>query len=65
MLLPVILQNNGVDYKQANYSFTINPFDYKETTALELKLTKADDAPKKPYTGKPRGRKPKIQEASE
>ncbi len=65
MLLPIILQNNGVDYTKAKYTFTVNPFDYKETTALELKLTKEDNAPKKPYTGKQRGRKPKIQETPE
>ncbi len=65
MLLPVILQNNGVDYKEAKYSFTVNPFEYKDTTAIELKLVKEDNAPKKPYTGKPRGRKPKIQDASQ
>ena len=65
MLLPVILQKNGVDFTKAKYNFTVSPFDYQEKTALELKLTKEETGPKKPYTGKPRGRKPKVQEASE
>lgn len=66
MLLPVILQNNGVDYLAAKYTFTVNPMSYNGGTALELKLTKGEKEeaePKKPYTGKPRGRKPKVQES--
>ena len=65
MLLPVILQNNGVDYADVKYSFTINPIDYNGQTALELKLTKEETGEKKPYTGKPRGRKPKAQADTE
>ena len=64
MLLPLILQNNGVDYTAGKFTFVVKPFDYNEKTALELKLTKEETEPKKPYTGKPRGRKPKSKESA-
>ncbi|GAB3965436.1 hypothetical protein GCM10028806_04640 [Spirosoma terrae] len=55
--LPVILQNNGVDFAKTKYTFTVKPFDYDDdVTGYELQLN--DQAPKAPYTGKPRGRKP-------
>lgn len=65
MLLPVILQNNGIDFTEAKYNFVVNPVSYNGTTALELKLSKEETEPKKPYTGKPRGRKPKFKETAE
>lgn len=65
LLLPVILQNNGIDFTKAKYTFTVKPVNYNETTALELKLSQEETEPKKPYTGKPRGRKPKFKETAE
>ncbi|GAB3504825.1 hypothetical protein GCM10027341_35670 [Spirosoma knui] len=60
--LSLILKNNGLDYANTKYTFTIKPFDYDAgVTAFELQLS--DDAPKSEYTGKPRGRKPKNQDA--
>ncbi|SFF31725.1 hypothetical protein [Spirosoma endophyticum] len=59
LALPFILTKSGVDYAKTKYAFTIRLFDYEGSTALELKLA-AEAAPAKvPYTGKPRGRKPK------
>lgn len=57
--LPFILQNNGIDYTKAKYLFTVKPFDFGDgIEGYELQLN--DQAPKAVYTGKPRGRKPKV-----
>ncbi len=62
--LAVILQKGGVDYANAKYTFTIKPFDYEDDVkGYELQLN--DQSPKAPYTGKPRGRKPKNAAVSE
>lgn len=54
--LALILQKGGVKYEDAKYTFTVKPFDYEPgTTGYALQLN--SDAPKVPYTGKPRGRK--------
>lgn len=63
--LPVILKKSGVDFKETKYVFSIDLFDYKETTALALQLSQLETAPKKPYTGKPRGRKKKVKADAE
>lgn len=60
--LGVILKTGGVDYVGTKYSFIINSFEYEGVTAFELELVK-DEAEKTAYTGKPRGRKPKVKEA--
>ena len=61
--LPYILQKGGIDYADTKYSFTVKPFDYDNgVTGYELKL--ANERPKPPYTGKPRGRK-KLNPAAE
>lgn len=65
LALPLILKKSGVDYANAKYSFTIRLFEYEGTTAFELQLTPETATSKKPYTGKPRGRKPKIDQVSE
>ncbi len=53
--LPVILQKGGVDYKKTTYIITLEPFAYQGgLTAYALRL--GTQAPKPPYTGKPRGR---------
>jgi len=59
--LAQILANGRVDYKTNKYSFTLTPFAYQEgITGYELALTAQRAQPKAPYTGKPRGRKPKA-----
>lgn len=61
--LALILKNNGVDYANTKYTFTIKPFDFEAgVSGFELQLD--DNSPKAEYTGKPRGRKPKNQEAA-
>jgi len=56
-----ILQKGGIDYAKTKYTFTIKPFTYEgDVPGYELQLN--DPAPKQPYTGKPRGRKPKTSE---
>ncbi len=63
--LPVILTKSGVDYAKTKYVFTIHLFDYNGSTAFELKLAPEAGQTKVPYTGKPRGRKPKSAQAAE
>lgn len=59
LALPFILQRSGVDFTKTKYGFTIRLFEYEGTTAFELQLDPESAAAKVPYTGKPRGRKPK------
>ncbi len=64
--LGVILNSGGVDYATTKYNFIINSFEYEGVTAYELQLVKdqgAKESAEKPaYTGKPRGRKPKVKD---
>ena len=54
--LALILQKGGVDYKKTPYGFTIHSFAHEDgVTGYELRLN--TQAPKPPYTGKPRGRR--------
>ena len=54
-----ILQKGGIDYANSKYTFTIKPFSHEGgVSGYELQLN--DAAPKVPYSGKPRGRKPKA-----
>jgi hypothetical protein len=57
-----ILQQMGIEYRTSPYRFVLRPFAFEEgLTGYELMFT-SDGAlnPKAPYTGKPRGRKPKA-----
>ncbi len=55
----VILQKGGIDFTQTKYTFTIKSFSQDNgPSGYELQLN--DPAPKVPYTGKPRGRRPKA-----
>jgi hypothetical protein len=57
--LAIILQKGGIDFANTKYTFTIKSFTYEGgVSGYELQLS--DAAPKPPYTGKPRGRKPKT-----
>ncbi len=63
--LPFILKKNGIDFKETKYEFIVELADYQGSTVLELQLSPAETAPKAPYSGKPRGRKPKEKEGVE
>ena len=65
LALPFILTKSGVDYAKTKYGFTIRLFEYEGTTAFELQLASESAAARMPYTGKPRGRKPKRDQAAE
>ncbi|GAB3956386.1 hypothetical protein GCM10028805_46080 [Spirosoma harenae] len=65
LALPFILKRSGVDFEKGKYNFTIRFFNHDDATALELQLDQEEATPKAPYTGKPRGRKPKSQEVNE
>lgn len=65
LALPFILKRSGVDFTKTKYDFTIRLFEYEGTTAFELKIAPEAAAIKVPYTGKPRGRKPKVDHVSE
>ncbi len=56
--LALILQRGGVDYRNAQYVFSIHPFEPQDgVRGYELRL--GTTAPKPPYTGKARGRQAK------
>jgi hypothetical protein len=62
--LSYILQKGGINFADNKHDFTVKPFEYEPgVTGYELKLS--DKAEKPEYTGKPRGRKPKIKPAEE
>lgn len=62
--LALILKQGGVAFDTAKYTFTVTPFNYEEgVVGYELAL--ASSEPKAPYTGKPRGRKPKSVEQAD
>ena len=57
--LALILQKGGIDFKTSKYQFTLAPFPFAEgVTGYTLALR--SPGPKPVYTGKPRGRKPKV-----
>lgn len=65
LALPFILTKSGIDFAKTKYGFTIRFFEYEGTTAFEFQVALESPAPKVPYTGKPRGRKPKPDSVSE
>ncbi|SFF36506.1 hypothetical protein [Spirosoma endophyticum] len=57
--LAFILQKGGIAYKTTKYLFSLSPFPYQEgVIGYSLALQTSDLKPA--YTGKPRGRKPKV-----
>ena len=60
--LEVILKKGGVDYANSKYTFEVTPFNY-EDGIIGYELTLNSGEPKPEYTGKPRGRKPKMEPA--
>lgn len=65
LALPYILTKSGVNYTKTKYAFTIRLFEYEGTTAFALQLAPEAAEAKVPYTGKPRGRKPKQDQVNE
>ncbi|AUD06590.1 hypothetical protein [Spirosoma pollinicola] len=65
LALPFILTESGVDFVKTKYDFTIRLFEYEGTTAFALQLAPEAAEAKVPYTGKPRGRKPKQDQGAE
>ncbi|OJV17363.1 MAG: hypothetical protein BGO21_26135 [Dyadobacter sp. 50-39] len=61
--LAVILKRGGVDYEAVKHIFTVTIFNYSEGV-IGFELAIGEEAPKEPYTGKPRGRKPKPADAA-
>lgn len=61
--LDKILSKGGIDYKAQNYVFEASIFDHEGSPAFQLALTGETPPEKQPYTGKPRGPKPKNQQA--
>lgn len=56
--LPVILKRGGIDYEAVKHIFTVTIFNYSDGV-IGYELAIQPEAPKEPYTGKPRGRKRK------
>lgn len=59
--LPVILKRGGIDFETVKHVFTVSIFNYSEGV-IGYELAIQPEAPKEPYTGKPRGRKRKESE---
>lgn len=59
LALPVILKKSGINFSVSKYSFVIELLSYEGSVAFELRLQPKEVLPKVPYTGKPRGRKPR------
>ena len=65
LALPFILKKYGVDFSKAKFGFTIQLFEYEGTPSLELQMAVPQTTTKAPYTGKPRGRKPRQVEVAQ
>ena len=62
--LAIILKKGAVDFENQKLIFTISSFDFDPATkGYELAIE--SEAPKREYTGKPRGRKPRATADSE
>lgn len=61
MALPVILKRGGINYEAVKHVFTVTIFNYTEGI-IGYELAIQPEAPKEPYTDKPRGRKRKESE---
>lgn len=60
--LAIILKKGNVNFESEKLIFKISTFDFDQTTkGFELAIEA--EAPKPEYTGKPRGRKPRVQTA--
>ena len=59
--LEVILSKGGIDFNAAKYKFTASIFKHEGTLGYALAISPETVVEKAPYTGKPRGRKPRTE----
>ena len=59
--LEVILSKGGIDYSASKHTFTASIFDHEGVAGYALAISPETVVEKAPYTGKPRGRKPKTE----
>lgn len=57
--LELILSKGGIDFKARKYVFTASIFNHDDAVGYALEITPEQPVEKVPYTGKPRGRRPK------
>ncbi|MNL60030.1 hypothetical protein D3C87_1838050 [compost metagenome] len=58
--LAIILKKGNVNFESEKLIFKISTFDFDPATK-GFELATESEAPKPEYTGKPRGRKPRVQ----
>ena len=59
--LELILSKGGIDYNATKYTFTASVFDHEGKAGYVLAISPETIVAKAPYTGKPRGRKPRTE----
>jgi hypothetical protein len=59
--LELILSKGGIDYKAVRYTYTASIFHHEGAVGYALAISPEAVIEKAPYTGKPRGRKPKTE----
>ncbi|MCF2491501.1 hypothetical protein [Dyadobacter sp. CY347] len=57
--LDLILSKGGIDYGNQKYVFTASIFQHEGSVGYALEISPEQAPEKAPYTGKPRGRRPK------
>lgn len=57
--LELILSKGGIDYSNQKYVFTASIFQHEGLVGYALEISPEQASEKAPYTGKPRGRRPK------
>ncbi|TDE08690.1 hypothetical protein [Dyadobacter psychrotolerans] len=61
LALDLILSKGGIDYAGSKHVFTASIFDHEGVAGYALAISPETIVEKAPYTGKPRGRKPKVE----
>lgn len=59
--LDLILSKGGIDYASSKHIFTASIFDHEGIAGYALAISPEIVIEKAPYTGKPRGRRPKAE----
>lgn len=62
--LNVILEKGGIDFAISKHIFTASIFDHEGVAGYALMISQETVVEKAPYTGKPRGRRPKTEAES-
>ncbi|MEO6288248.1 MAG: hypothetical protein ABIO93_32935 [Dyadobacter sp.] len=62
--LEVILLKGGIDYTAQKYTFMASIFSHEGAVGYALAISAETPVEKVPYTGKPRGRKPKTRQGA-